>query len=182
MQSAFFPSQQQQGSKVDELRVHTSASNKRAAVTHTGSPTRHAAAGSISQSTCSSSRALRFPSSRRYLWDRTPAGPQVLIDVLVSNFGTGYIFVVAHTLAGSNSADTACQTMLQDYLPHVQVAASTFGAISRAASNRASRVTLQLGFSVSSTNQVAALIQEHDPLSEEAHGGMCQHSWHSMAA
>lgn len=84
MQSAFFPAQQQQQSK-DGDQPHASCSSKRAAVTHTGSPSRQGAAGSIGQVTTSGSRALRFPSSRRYLWDRTPAGPQVLIDVLVSS-------------------------------------------------------------------------------------------------
>ena len=28
-------------------------------------------------------RGLRFPSSRRYLWDRTPAGAQVLVSTQV---------------------------------------------------------------------------------------------------
>lgn len=59
--------------------------------------------------------------------------------------------------------------MLQDYLPHVQVAASAFGAISKASSNKDSSVLLQLGLSVNSSNQVTALIQEHDPLSKHQH-------------
>jgi hypothetical protein len=54
--------------------------------------------------------------------------------------------------------------MLQDYLPHVQVAASTFGAISRASSSKAGSLTLQLRLSVSNTNQVTVLVEEHDPL------------------
>lgn len=29
------------------------------------------------------SRGIRFPSSRRFLWDRTPAGAQVLINTKV---------------------------------------------------------------------------------------------------
>ncbi|KAF6256991.1 hypothetical protein COO60DRAFT_47838 [Scenedesmus sp. NREL 46B-D3] len=78
-------------------------------------------------------RGLRFPSSRRYLWDRTPAGPQVLINT-------------------------------QDHVPHVQVAASAFGAVSRAAEHQTGTVPLQLGISVNPINQVTALVQELDPL------------------
>ncbi|WIA18378.1 hypothetical protein OEZ85_009840 [Tetradesmus obliquus] len=78
-------------------------------------------------------RGLRFPSSRRYLWDRTPAGAQVLINT-------------------------------QDHVPHVQVAASAFGAITRAAERQTGTVPLQLGISVTPPNQVTALVQELDPL------------------
>lgn len=78
-----------------------------------------------------------------------------------------------------NSSLHVCTTRrTQDYLPHVKVAASTFGAIAaqqqqhatpRGGSSTAagsSSFKLQLALSVSSSNQVTFLIQEHDPLSE----------------
>lgn len=81
-----------------------------------------------------------------------------------------------HILCLSRSTNTQAELMgghtiqcgVQDCLPHVQVAASTFGAIARASSSGAGSLTLQLGLSVSSSNQVAALIQEHDPLGKPA--------------
>jgi hypothetical protein len=57
---------------------------------------------------------------------------------------------------------------VQDHVPHVQVAASAFGAISRAAERQTGTVPLQLGISVTPTNQVTALVQELDPLGETA--------------
>lgn len=51
-------------------------------------------------------------------------------------------------------------------MPHVQVAASAFGAITRAAERQTGTVPLQLGISVTPTNQVTALVQELDPLGE----------------
>jgi hypothetical protein len=169
MQSAFFPpaAQQQQN---QQLACDTSHHSRKAAVTNTaGSTQRHHAAGpgSISSQQVGG-RAPRFPSSRRYLWDKTAAGPQVLVDALVSQPTTaspGFLYA-AHTLVSQQAEHAAFVLAVQDYLPHMQVAASTFGAISKAASSKASSLTLQLGLSVSSSNQVTALIQEHDPLSK----------------
>lgn len=77
------------------------------------------------------------------------------------------------TLQQLSSSNTAASTpllvfllTLQDHVPHVQVAASTFGAISRAAERQTGTVPLQLGISVTPTNQVTALVQELDPLSK----------------
>jgi hypothetical protein len=63
---------------------------------------------------------------------------------------------------------------LQDHVPHVQVAASAFGAISRAAERQTGAVPLQLGISVTPTNQVTALVQELDPLGK--HAAMHRHA------
>lgn len=69
-----------------------------------------------------------------------------------------------------------CGVCLQDYLPHVQVAASTFGAICRAVGSKAGSLTLQLDLSVSPTKQVTALIQELDPLSKKSLYTSCMYA------
>lgn len=56
---------------------------------------------------------------------------------------------------------------MQDHLPRVQIAASVFSAIARAAEQQKPHVILQLSISVTPTNQVAALVQELDPLGEQ---------------
>jgi hypothetical protein len=182
-------------------------------VVHTRSPVRPAAPGSVGQhaahaaahttSSVGVGRNVRFPSSRWYLWDRTPAAPQVLIDLLVSRValpaarsccvGVWSLASVAACVheALSSSSCLCAQTLprlLQDYLPQLQVAVSAFGAINRAAASGAATLKLQLSLSVASTHQVSALIQEHDPLREcdtctDAQlcvGGWLQAAWLAM--
>lgn len=90
MQSAFFPAQQQRQQHNSELAPTAQTPPTASSQKHKSSPAHNAvtpyappAAGSIGAAQ-HNGRAVRFPSSRRYLWDATAAGPQVLVDVLVS--------------------------------------------------------------------------------------------------
>lgn len=55
---------------------------------------------------------------------------------------------------------------MQDQKPHVQIAASGFNALKRAAEQKSRTAALQLGLSVTATCQVTAVVQELDPLGE----------------
>lgn len=91
MQSAFFP--QQKASNNHTADVATAAADagpqlKVAVPNSKSNPSRHAGYVGTSHGTpvrLTSGSHLRFPSSRRYLWDRTAAGPQVLVEALVGN-------------------------------------------------------------------------------------------------
>lgn len=67
----------------------------------------------------------------------------------------------------TDSLDVLDVLAMQDHLPGVQTAASVFSAITRAAEQQKHDLALQLTLSVTPTNQVAALVQELDPLGEQ---------------
>jgi len=81
-----------------------------------------------------SGRGIRFPSSRRYLWDRTPAGAQVLVST---------------------------QDLLPAVSISASALASVAGA---AAGGQSARVPLRLSFAATGTYQLTGLLQSIDPL------------------
>jgi hypothetical protein len=117
-------------------------------------------------------RGLRFPSSRRYLWDRTAAGPQLLIDSQVQ--WAGPLRAASTHLSRASVQRGICipraysgkraYLLVQETCSHVQVATSAFASITAAAAQGAPNAKLQVTLAVSSSYKVTALIQALDRL------------------
>lgn len=99
MRSAFFPhpssQAEQQGAQEGADAAQAPPGKPLSDGSSRGSPWRHGGAPSSGGGGAwGVGRGVRFPSSRRYLWDRTPAGPQVLYGLEVR--GPAAASVVGH--------------------------------------------------------------------------------------
>lgn len=129
-------------------------------------------------------RGVRFPLSRRYLWDRTPAGPQVLVSVQVRQHGRSTpwkpgVGCARQPARHSSSAQRARRpppksrtTHNQDLLPRLSIAASALASVADGAAAYAAvgdgSVPLRLTFAATNTYQLTGLLQGADPLAGPA--------------
>jgi hypothetical protein len=115
----------------------------------------------------------RFPSSRRFLWDRTPSGPQVLVDLQVraKAHRAPHMHAATCTVGAPGQATSVhacrphrCVFTLQDLLPRLSVAVNTLSAVARAAKRGVNSVALSLSLKACGVADVEALVQEPDLL------------------